>query len=161
MSKQIPLTQGHVAIVDNEDYEELMQYRWHIDAHPQGPRVMRTTPVDIHGKQGGVLMHRQIMDAPLGMDVDHHNHDQLDNRRANLRVCTRSQNMANMRKRPGCSSRFKGVYLEKRTGRWVARIRVNLQMIALGTFEQETRAARAYNVAAIEHFGEFALLNKI
>ncbi len=93
--------------------------------------------------------------------MDHANHDQLDNQRANLRRCTNSQNMANRRKQPGCSSRFKGVHWYKRVGKWRANIEVDGRKYALGYFDDEIEAARAYNVAAIEHFKEFALPNSV
>jgi hypothetical protein len=111
MSREIPLTQGYITIVDDEDYEELARYKWHVHVRTHGPMARRLGKRDADGKQRSIYMHRQIMQAPLGMDVDHINHDTLDNRRSlNLRVCTRRQNLGNMRKRPGLSSQFKGVY---------------------------------------------------
>ncbi len=105
-------------------------------------------------------MHRQIMGAPAGMVVDHVNHKTLDNQRENLRVCTQSQNNANQRKTRG-ASRFKGVAWHKRTGKWHARIGKNGRRHHLGCFNNEALAAQAYNAAALEHFGEFALLNEV
>ena len=88
-------------------------------------------------------------------------HKTLDNRRSNLRLCTRAQNQANKLKKPGCSSTFKGVSWNKAAKKWQASIRVSQKLIALGLFNDEVLAARSYNVAAVEHFGEFALLNEI
>ncbi len=106
-------------------------------------------------------MHRQIMNAPPGMDVDHQDHNTLNNQRANLRVCTRTQNNANSRKRNGCTSRFKGVYWYRERKRWLVQITTAGRTNTLGYFEDEVEAACAYNAAALEQFKEFALLNTI
>lgn len=103
-------------------------------------------------------MHRIIVDAPAGMVVDHINHDALDNRRANLRVCTQSQNLGNQIRKLG-SSKYKGVSWHKAAQKWHARIQKNDAHVSLGLFDSETDAARAYDSAAREHFGEFALCN--
>ncbi len=95
------------------------------------------------------------------MDVDHINGNRLDNRKCNLRLATRSQNLQNSRKRTGCSSRFKGVNWLGQNKRWRARIKVFGKEIALGCFISELEAAEAYNKAAKEHFGDFAKLNEI
>jgi hypothetical protein len=97
------------------------------------------------------------MGEPEGLLVDHKNHDTLDNRRCNLRICTRSQNQANALKRP--NSRFKGL---KRAGKkWKAEIQCDKRTYSLGTFDNEIQAALAYNKKAMELFGEFACLNKV
>jgi len=161
MTREIPLTQGYVTLVSDHRYEELSQYKWHADRTGYGVRARRTTPVNAEGKKCIISMHRQIMNAPPGMDVDHANLDQLDNRDENLRLCTKSQNMANRRKKAGFSSRFKGVSWSKDNGKWLARMKVNRRIHHLGYFIDEVEAARAYNVAAIKHFKEFALLNEV
>jgi len=106
-------------------------------------------------------MHRQIMQAPKGTDVDHVNHDTLKNVRSNLRVCTRSQHHANRKKGLGFTSRFKGVGWASKSSKWQARIKKDGKEANLGYFDDERDAARAYNRAAREHFGEFALLNDV
>lgn len=160
--KRIPLTQGLFAKVDDADYEWLMQWKWHAeDRGKQGVRAARGPKKSEGRGMRPVLMHRQITGAAPRQPVDHANHDQLDNQRANLRLCTNAQNMANRRKQPGCSSRFKGVHWYKRTGRWMARIEFDGRKKHLGYFDDEEEAARAYNVAAREHFKEFALLNNV
>jgi hypothetical protein len=105
------------------------------------------------------LLHRIILDAPKGTDVDHINGNGLDNRRCNLRLATRSQNHANRFKKPGTTSRFKGVRFER--NRWHAQIRVQYKKTYLGSFRDEIDAALAYNAAALEAFGEFARINTI
>lgn len=108
-------------------------------------------------------MHRLILGTSVGMEVDHVNGDGRDNRRVNLRLATHSQNMANQRKRrDGISSRYKGVWYERRRKRpWRAKIKVRGRQVNLGYFETEEEAAYAYNLAALEHFGGFARLNEI
>jgi len=110
-------------------------------------------------------MHRVIMDAQPGQRVDHKDGNGLNNQRrgqdGNLRFCTNAQNVANARKRIGCSSRFKGIYWDKQNSKWRARITAPSGRIHLGLFKDEIEAALAYNDAAIEHFAEFARLNMI
>ncbi len=151
-SRLIPLTQGRFAIVDAADYEALSRYKWHLVA-----------PGKLYAgrKEGGktVYMHREIMQPPPGMCVDHIDGNSLDNRRRNMRNCTNQQNMQNIRKTARGASRFKGVYYDKRRRTWYARICHNGKNINLGTYPTEIEAARAYDKAAMELFGEFACLN--
>ncbi len=105
-------------------------------------------------------MHRLITRAPKGKVVDHENGDGLDNRRANLRVCDHRQNRRNhQRPRKGGASRFHGVGWWKRDQKWRAKISVDGRTIHLGYFADEEDAARAYDQAAREHFGEYASTN--
>lgn len=105
-----------------------------------------------------VVLHRLLMDNPKGLDVDHINGDKADNRRANLRAVTRQQNIRNSGPRRRAASRYKGVTLHKR-GKWNARIVVNGRNLHLGLFVAEEAAAKAYDAAALAHFGEYAWLN--
>ena len=107
-------------------------------------------------------MHRVIVGARHGQDVDHKNNEAtLDNQRHNWRICTNSQNQMNAKKQIGCSSQYKGVCWNRQCGKWQARIKLNGKEIWLGYFDDEIEAARVYNEAAIEHFGEFARLNDV
>jgi len=158
--KEIALTKGQVALVDDDDFEQLSKFKWQALWQP-GRRVfvaVRSTP---RPNQKTVFMTRQIMRAPAEKEVDHHDHNTLNNQRANLRVCTGSQNQGNSRQRKGCSSRFKGVCWHRDHQKWIARIRKTYKLQHLGYYADEREAARAYNQAAIEHFGEFAYLNVI
>ncbi len=150
--RYIALTKGKFAIVDAADYEWLSQYKWHLVA-----------PGKLYAgrKENGktIYMHREIMQPPPGMMIDHINGNGLDDRRANMRACTNQQNMRNLRKRCSGSSIYKGVYYDKRRRTWYARICHNSKSIHLGTFPTEIEAARAYDRAARELFGEFARLN--
>jgi hypothetical protein len=153
--KEIRLTRGLVAIVDDEDYESLSAYRWY--AKRTGGRAPKDYACRSMGGPRGprVLMHRTIINAPAGMDVDHINGDALDNRRCNLRVATRSQNLQNRPKQKNNSSGYKGVS-KYRTGRWMASIRVNGTCKYLGYHSTPEAAHAAYCAAAKELHGEFA-----
>lgn len=157
---EIELTQGQVALIDQGDLDTVLKFRWYAGHHGQGWRAESSS--DYKRREGRHLrMHRLILDAPPGMDVDHVNGNGLDNRRMNLRLASRSQNLANQRKqRDKTSSRYKGVSIS-RQGTWRARICVRGQKRWLGIFESEEEAALAYNRAASEYFGEFARLNEV
>jgi hypothetical protein len=107
-------------------------------------------------------LNRVIMDAPPGLLVDHRNNDTLDNRRANRRLATCSQNRINSRRdKSRTSSRYVGVSLEKGRGKWLAYISYNGKRIHLGRFDDEIEAAKAYDEAAKKYHGEFARLNNV
>ncbi len=161
--KKIPLTQGQAALVDDEDYEELSKDKWYASQHRSGSYyATRSTKRDASGNHRTIYMHRQILGVSPGEHVDHANHRTLDNRRVNIRKCSRSLNNANAHKRKGCSSRFKGVTWCKRRGKWTARIKCEgRKRKHLGYFGDEIAAARAYKAEAIIQFGEFALLNDV
>lgn len=159
--KTIQLTKGARAIVDNEDYDYLSQFHWHL--HNQG-YATRSHVYYRDGKKvnSKIYMHRDITTVQQGYDIDHVNHNKLDNRRCNLRICTRSQNMLNSKKhKDAMSSKFKGIYYEKRRKHFVVRIRLNGRTEYIGSFQSETVAALAYNQAVQTYHQEFALLNKI
>lgn len=172
--KQIPLTQGKFALVDDEDYEFLMQWKWLV--HNELHKKYRGTKIDkFYGARAQwdkitksyktIRMHRLIMDCPKGMQVDHIDGNGLNNTRNNLRICTAAQNGMNRRKFvvPTNRSKFKGTTFDKgrRRNPWKARIKVNGKDLYLGCFASEIDAAKAYNVAAIKHYGEYANLNII
>ncbi len=149
-AKRIILTNGMVAYVDAADYEELNRYTWHLASGGYAGR---------HEKHKLVLMHRQIMNPPEGMQVDHIHRNRLDNTRAHLRVCTRLENAQNRTKVTGAGSRHLGVLYNKSREKWVARIRVEGKYRQVGSFDNDEDAARAYDYAAVLHHGEFARLN--
>ena len=149
----VELTRDKVAIIDTEDVERIGQYIWYY-CMSTGGASSGTAPERV--------MSRFIMNAPSHLWVDHINHNRLDNRKANLRLATPSQSNANERKPCGSrSSEYKGVSRYKRTGKWRAYIGINGRHLHLGYFDDDTLAARAYNEAATEYFGEFAYLNDI
>lgn len=154
---KIELTRGQVALVDDADAPALLPHSWCVlPAHRSGFYAVRAI-----GPGQIVSMHRQIMGLPQSRTphVDHRDGDGLNNQRANLRIATVSQNHANSRK-PRCgTNRFKGVTRSTHGKPWQARIVVLQRAYWLGRFHTEEEAARAYDVAAREHFGEFAALN--
>jgi len=167
--KQIPLTQGQFAIVDDKDYKSLSKHKWCYNSSHGATRIItikewRKNRKKNYGSQ--ISMHREIMNPPDNMDIDHINHNRLNNRRKNLRICTRSQNLGNQRPIRGGSSKFKGVTKSKfrvKKGKycWIANICFKGCIRYLGTFENEINAAKAYNKKAKELFGEFANINTL
>lgn len=150
-TRTIALTQGKVALVDAADYEWLNQWKW---CFKQG-RAERHAPSD-NGYRRSLLMHRVILGDIDGMCVDHINHDPLDNRRANLRLCTKAENSRNRSRQRNSSSQYLGVGWHKANRKWIAEIRINGKSGYLGSFDNEIDAAKAYDKAARELHGEFA-----
>lgn len=150
MSRAIPLTKGHVAIVDDEDFEWLSHWTWHLCNNYAARRDMATDKF--------IYMHRQILGTPAHMKTDHVNGDKLDNRRSNLRACSSTQNNRNVPAKGG-KSHYKGVNWHTQNHVWRAEITVDRERLTLGCFEKEEDAARAYDRAAILHHGDFAYLN--
>lgn len=153
--KHLELSRGLRALVDDEDHERLSGYRWFANVKLRTAYAYRTVSLD--GKNKNTLLHREIMCAPPGLDVDHINGDGLDNRRENLRICTRAENMRNQtHKAANKSSQFKGVSWAKQKRKWLAGIRLNERHVFLGYFDREEDARDAYAAAAREAFGDFA-----
>lgn len=154
-TRTITLSQGKVAIVDASDFDWLNQWKWH--AHRAGIKWCAARGVAApNGKRSILLMHRAVMSAPKGVSVDHINHDPLDNRRANLRLCTHAENCKNRTSHKDASSQYVGVCWYASRGKWMARLHNNGKAVFLGYFEHEKDAAMAYDAAARTHFGEFA-----
>lgn len=159
--KEIKLSQGKVALVDDEDHEKLIPYGWYYNE--------RYAKATINYKK--VYLHKFLVSCPNGMQVDHIDGDTLNNQKCNLRIVNNSQNTKN---RPGdknSTSKYKGVSLRVAIDRrrkkeythvsWVANICYNGIRVCLGRFKTEIEAAIAYNEAAKKHHGEFAKLNII
>lgn len=161
--REIPLTRGKVALVDDEDYERVSQYSWrYIETgkmkkpYVYCPALKQETRF---GTLRSMMLHSFIVGPKVGQYIDHKDGNGLNNTRDNLRACTQSQNLANSFKHRVGTSRFKGVRLRKDNNKYSAQIVINSQYIHLGFFTDEIAAAKAYDEAALNHFGEFARLN--
>jgi hypothetical protein len=165
MPKQIPLTQGKFALVDDDMYDFLMQWKWNIQSAGYAVRQVRHERIIdgyIWTRIEAILMHRLVCNPPEGLLVDHINRDKLDNRRENLRPCTVQQNFYNIDKRPSNrGSKYKGVRYCKDKKRYLVFVSYDSQRLRVGSFKCEIEAARAYNEAAKKYQGEFAYLNDV
>lgn len=159
--RRIKLTQGKYALVDDEDFDRINQFKWFAYYNERaGYWYARRMIRKANGKRSIQSMHRLIMNTPKELQTDHKNHNGIDNQRHNLRICTNAENHMNTIKRKrNASSRFKGVYWHKAHKKWTAEIRLNGKLICLGDFINETDAAHTYDKNAKELFGEFAYLN--
>lgn len=154
--KTIPLTNSDkVALVDDADCAGASQFSWALDLKGY---VFRNLPRSGGKSAKRQFLHQFLIGSKPGFEIDHKDGDPLNNQRHKIRHATVSQNQANRRKRAETSSRYKGVTWVNSRGKWQARIGFNGQTF-LGYFVIEEDAARAYDAAAPEHFGEFARLN--
>jgi hypothetical protein len=158
--RQVPLSQGLFAIVDDADAPRVSAYLWHARWNETAQTHYAQTNVKKDdGSSTTLQMHRFLMNAPDGVQVDHRNHDGLNNTRENLRLSTRGQNQHNRKVRKSTRSGFKGVSFHKGQGKWCAYINFEKKRVNLGYFTDAKDAARAYNAKARELFGEFASVN--
>lgn len=155
--KQIPLTQGKVALVDDEDFEWLNQWKW---CAIRGRKTWYAARGEMRNKKTTYIrMHREILKTPKGMDTDHKDHNGLNNCRNNLRIATNSQNQHNQLLRGIGTSKYKGVSWDKGRKKWRAVIRVNKKTKSIGRFTTEVAAAKAYDCRAKKLYGEYACVN--
>jgi hypothetical protein len=154
--REITLSKGLIALIDDEDWELVSQYKWF--AVKKARSFYATTKIKRGGKHKNISMHRLIMDAKPGQTVDHIDGNSQDNQKKNLRFCTNSQNHMNRHYTYG-SSKYKGVSWDKYNKKWCSSICYSKKHIALGRYPIEEDAARAYDDAAKKYFGEFACLN--
>jgi len=158
MPKQIALTQSKFAIVDDGDYEYLLQWKWHFQpsiTHPEaGYAIRAVSPGEM------LFMHQAVIGRIHGKEIDHRDGNGLNNQRSNLRHATHRQNCFNVGPQRG--RKFKGAYLELGTrhrNKWRCRIKVNGRLLSVGRFPTEIEAAKAFDRSAIVFHGEFARLN--
>ena len=150
--KHIPVGDGLTALVDDEDYELVSKYSWHINNG-----YARAWTPSINRKRKKVYMHSLIANTPKGMYTDHRNRNRLDNTRTNLRAVTPAQNSRNSGPRRTKKGVFKGAH--RQGNRWTVTINVNAKNVYVGSFLNEEAAARAYDEKARMLFGEYAYLN--
>lgn len=168
MAKEIALTQGKVAIVDDDDYDRLAEYKWYAHKNRTCNLYYAMRQVGTAPNQKCIRMHRVVANAPDGVMVDHKDGDSLNNRKANLRLCTHGQNIANRRRKgKNKSSQYTGVTWRPDNRKWRAGIKGGplipgtnrRKNITLGHFDSEVEAAHAYDDMAVIVHGEFACLN--
>jgi hypothetical protein len=141
-------------IIDTEDLPKIKNYKWSV--------IDSTNTISTRYKGAYISISRLIMDVlDQNMVVDHINHDRLDNRKINLRVCEQAKNCRNKYKQSNNKSGYKGVFWRKDTNKWSTQISVDGTTFNLGCFDSKEEAAKTYNRAAIKYHGEFASLNKI
>ena len=145
--KLIPISNGLFVKVDNEDFNRVKDINW----TNNGSNYARNKKIG--------YMHRFIIDCPVDMVVDNINHNTLDNRKSNLRICTHQENLMNQSIQNNTYSKYKGVYWNKINKNWNSRICFQYKNINLGSFDSEVEAAKAYDKKAKELFGEFYLTN--
>lgn len=151
----------YFAMVDDEDYEWLSRFNWHVKKTRWTNYAARNTERDkITRKQKSIKMHREILGiVDSNIDGDHIDFNGFNNQRNNLRVSTEAQNACHTRSRVGSTSKFKGVCWREMDKKWYAQISINKKVIHIGRYDSQEEAARAYDRKAIELHGEFAVLN--
>lgn len=160
MTKMIPVA-DRFALVDDEDYPNLARHRWYLT---EKGYAVRMTKADDGVEARTLRMHREVLRAPGGVEVDHVSGDKLDNRKSNLRLAGAGDNQKNCKKHKGAHgvathSLYKGVTWDKSTGSWKAQISSGGERYNLGRFSDELEAARAYDEAARARHGEYARVN--
>ncbi len=143
-------------LIDDEDLEKVSKFRWYL--HRNGYAVRNRSNLETSTKIP-LKMHRLILNTPTNLTTDHINHNKLDNRKKNLRICTRIQNNFNRKRKSNNTSGLKGVHFSKVTGKWMARVGANGIRHYLGVFETKEEAFEAYKVAAQKYHGEFVNLS--
>jgi hypothetical protein len=153
--KEVKLTKGKVSLVDDDDFGRVSKFKWHANWNNYNWYAKRSFT---GGRQES--LHHFIFGVGNGVMLDHINGESLDNRKSNLRICNKMQNAGNSRKRiDGCSSKYKGVGWNKRTHRWIVRIRMGGERKYIGSFLNEDDAGRAYDAEASKYFGVFSRPN--
>ena len=158
MTREIALSQGKVAIVDDADYERVNQFKW-CAAFNRGNWYGSRRARASNGKSVTLPLHRFILNAPTGMIVDHIDGDGLNCCRNNMRLCNQKQNSTNKRKPKTNTSGYKGVSWSAPHRKWRVKIKVDQKTIHIGMFTNLIEAARAYDSAARKHHGIFARTN--
>ena len=156
--RKIKLTKGKYTLVDDSDYQSLNKHKWYAWT-PNQRDFYAIRDKMANRKRIQIRMSRFLINAEKGQIVDHINHNTLDNRKNNLRICNRKENAQNMKKPSSNKSGYKGVSWFKTRNKWRVAIVFNGKQIHAGYFENILDAAKAYNAAATKFFGKFAHIN--
>jgi len=149
--KEIPLTNSPLKIiVDDDDFDIASSHRWYINGSGYASSTFNNE---------SVMMHRYIIGANKGEEVDHINNNKLDNRSTNLRLCSHTQNLARRKIQPHNTSGFIGVCYDKINNKYRSYLQINGRHKSLGRFNTASEAAKVRDMAAIKYFGEYAQLN--
>ena len=157
----IPLTKGQFAIIDDEDYERINQWKWYSQKSNTGYYAARSM-----GRDKSRFMHYEVLNLAIGKDrkwvVDHINRNPLDNRKENLRICSTQQNLFNSgpKKKKGKTSYYKGIMFHQGHKRWAALLCYKRKQFHLGYFQTEYEAMTAYNLAVVKKMGDYAYVNR-
>ena len=151
----LPIKDGGFTLINDWIYDIVRQWTWRLDVDGY-PR----TAISINGKRCRTHLHHFVMGKPFGLwEVDHKDHDKLNNLKSNLRWCTHRQNNYNRMAAVGGASVFKGVHWDARKNRWGVRLKMGGYRKRFGRYRTEIEAALAYDAAAKEYHGGFAYLN--
>lgn len=154
--KEIELTQGYKALVDDEDFERVNSFKWHVhfkSKERKCPYAQHT--YSENGKKKTVDMHRVVLNLSGSAQVDHEDRNGLNNQRRNLRAATHSQNQHNKSTPRNNTSGHKGVSWKKDVGKWQVRIMLNSKHMHIGVYTEKQDACDAANAATLKHHGEF------
>ena len=158
-TRLITLTQGKSAIVDDNDYDRLAQFKWSALRGSRTRWYAVRWSATVNGKRHRIYMHREVLGIVDGLECDHKEGVGLDNRKSNLRPATHGQNQRNKGMLPSNTSGYIGVYFRKSSNKWFAQIKYNGQIAYLGAYITKEEAAAARDAKALELHGEFAVLN--
>jgi len=156
--KELQVSNG-ITLVDDDVFEWASKFHWCISS--KGDVQRSGSPDLVTKKRKTMILHRLVNKTPVDLHTDHINGNRQDNRRCNLRTVTRQQNHQNSRPQKGRSSKYKGVGWDCQAKKWKAYIKIGDKLKNLGRYKSQIRAARVYNRAALENFGEYAWLNKV
>jgi len=161
--REIPLTQGKVALVDDEDYDMLIKWKWYAHRNRYTFYAARHTYIDgkVRPDKPIIRMHREILGLAVGdkRQADHKDQNGLHNWRGNLRIASPQANRLNQKLRVDNTSGYRGTYWHKRHRRWCCTVSINKKQTTIGYFHDKISAAKAYDRAAIKYYGENAILN--
>lgn len=155
--KEIQLSQGKVALIDDDDFERVNQFKWSFGVSKRDKTIY--VKRRDWSKKEYIKLHRFILNAPKNKQVDHIDGNGLNNQKSNLRLCSQSENKRNSKIYSNNTSGYKGVTFSRSNSKWIARVMVNKKYVNFGSYKTKEEAAIAYNNAAIKHYGNFARIN--